>query len=438
MNDLRPTIIKLLSNIGSHKEIQLYLKRFSQLDAKRFAVVKVGGAILRDRTEELIHSLAFLQQIGLTPVVVHGAGPQLDAAMQEKGIEKKTIDGLRVTTPEVLSVVRRVLLGENARLVEALQAQGVRATAVSSGVFECALLDQSKYGFVGDVQSVHTEVIDSAIQAQSIPVIASLGETAEGQIVNINADWAANDLIKSLQPYKIIFLTETGGLLDGNGQLIEAVNLQTDYAHLLEQPWLHSGMRVKIEQIHDLLQHLPLSSSVSITKPSELAKELFTHRGSGTLLRRGEAFHCFTDWKDVDTAKLRVLIESAFGRSLSADYFETTRLYRAYVSEHYRAALILTEEEGITHLDKFAVDAEAQGEGLGKAAWQMMREENPQLFWRSRVANRAVNSFYFDEADGCQKNEEWIVFWYGLQSLEQIQFAIEHCRSRPATLRSVA
>jgi bifunctional N-acetylglutamate synthase/kinase len=379
-----------------------------------------------------------LQQIGLTPVVVHGAGPQLDAAMKEKGIEKQSVGGLRVTSPDVLSVVRKVMLNENAKLVEALQAHGVRATAVTSGVFECQLMDVQKYGFVGDVQQVHAEVIESAIQSQSIPVIASLGETAEGQIVNINADWAANDLIKYLQPYKIIFLTETGGLLDGNGQLIEAVNLQTDYAHLIQQSWLHSGMRVKIEQIHDLLMHLPLSSSVSITKPSELAKELFTHRGSGTLLRRGEAFHCFTNWVQVDTQKLRELIESAFGRELSADYFDSTPLYRAYISEHYRAALILTEEQGITHLDKFAVDAEAQGEGLGKAAWQMMREENPQLFWRSRVENRAANSFYFEEAQGCQKNTEWIVFWYGLNTIEQIQFAIEHCQSRPATLRSVA
>src|SRR5690625_5729830 len=96
----RQTIVRLLSGMGSAREIQQYLKRFSQIDAKRFAVVKVGGAILRDDLEALTSSLAFLQQVGLTPVVVHGAGPQLDEALAAAGIEKQTVDGLRVTTPE--------------------------------------------------------------------------------------------------------------------------------------------------------------------------------------------------------------------------------------------------------------------------------------------------------------------------------------------------
>ena len=74
----RSTIVRLLSNMASAKEIQQYLKRFSQLDAARFAVVKVGGAILRDDLDALVSSLAFLQQVGLTPIVIHGAGPQLD------------------------------------------------------------------------------------------------------------------------------------------------------------------------------------------------------------------------------------------------------------------------------------------------------------------------------------------------------------------------
>src|SRR4029078_10567121 len=97
---LRSTIVRLLSNMGSAKEIQQYLKRFSQLDAARFAVVKVGGAILRDDLDALVSSLSFLQQVGVTPLVVHGAGPQLDEQLQAAGIEKQTVDGLRVTTPE--------------------------------------------------------------------------------------------------------------------------------------------------------------------------------------------------------------------------------------------------------------------------------------------------------------------------------------------------
>ena len=434
MTDLRTTIVRLLSNMASAKEIQQYLKRFSRLDAARFAVVKVGGAVLRDQLDALVSSLSFLQQVGLTPLVVHGAGPQLDEQMQAAGIEKRTIGNLRYTDAPVLAVVRRVMRQENLRLVEALQAEGVRATSIQSGVFEAEYLDQATYGLVGKVARVDTDGIQAAIKVGSIPVIASLGETADGQIVNINADWAANELIKTLQPYKIVFLTGTGGLLDGDGHVIDSINLSTEYDELLAQPWLHSGMRVKIEQIHDLLMALPPSSSVSITRPDELAKELFTHRGSGTLVRRGEKIRCETSWDALDLPRLQTLIESGFGRKLAPDYFERTQPYRVFVSEHYRAALLLTVEEGIPHLDKFAVADDAQGEGLGRAIWHVMRNDVPRLFWRARPEN-PVNEFYFEEADGCIKGERWNVFWYGLDAFEDIRIAVEHCRERPATLK---
>ena len=434
MNDLRPTIVRLLSNMASAKEIQQYLKRFSQIDAARFAVVKVGGAILRDDLEALVSSLAFLQQVGLTPIVVHGAGPQLDIEMQAAGIEKRTVNGLRYTSPEGLAVVRRVSQRENLLLVEALQAQGVRATSITAGVFEADYLGKRTYGLVGKVVAVRTEAIDAAIKVGSIPVITALAETVGGQILNVNADWAANELVKTLQPYKIIFLTGTGGLLDGEGKVIDSINLSTEYAELIQQPWLHSGMKVKIEQIHALLMQLPPSSSVSITRPDELAKELFTHRGSGTLVRRGEGVRRLTSWKKIDLARLKSLIESGFGRKLTLDYFERITPWRVYVSEHYRAALILTLEDGVPHLDKFAVSDDAQGEGLGRAAWLAMRSETPRLFWRARPGN-AINDFYFAESDGCIKGDKWNVYWYGLDSFDEVRTAVEHCRTRPATLK---
>lgn len=435
MNDLRPTIVRLLSNMASTKEIQQYLKRFAQLDVARFAVVKVGGAILRDELDALVSSLAFLQQVGLTPVVIHGAGPQLDVEMSQAGIEKETVGGLRVTRAAGLAIVRRVMQRENLRLVEALQAAGVRATSIQSGVFECDLLNKRKLGLVGKVKRVHTEGIRAALRVRSIPVIASLGETSDGQIVNVNADWAASDLIKDLKPYKIVFLTGSGGLLDGERRLIDSINLSSEYMHLMAQPWLHSGMRVKIEQIHDLLMALPPSSSVSVTRPDELAKELFTHRGSGTLIRRGEEIRCHKSWRRVDLARLTALIESGFGRKLAPDYFAKTKPWRVYLSEHYRAALILTRENGIAYLDKFAVADDAQGEGLGRAAWLAMKAENPRLFWRTRPDN-PINEFYLAEADGCVKGERWHVFWFGLENFDDIRYAVEHCRARPATLLS--
>lgn len=429
----RQTIIRLLSSMASAKEISQYVKRFSQLDAKRFAVVKVGGAVLRDDLEALTSSLSFLQEVGLTPIVVHGAGPQLDEEMTAAGIVKQTVDGLRVTTPEVLAIVRKVFLQQNLALVEALQESGARATSIVSGVFEAEYKNQQTYGLVGEVKRINQSPIEASLKAGSIPVIASLGETVGGQILNINADFAANELVQVLQPYKIIFLTGTGGLLDDKGAVIDSINLSTEYDELMAQPWINGGMRVKIEQIKDLLDKLPLTSSVSITKPAELAKELFTHRGSGTLVRRGERVLRFDSWQGVDLGRMRELIESSFGRKLVADYFEKNVPHRIYISENYRTALILNREEGFAYLDKFAVLDDAQGEGLGRAVWHVMREENPQLFWRSRHNNQ-VNIFYYAESDGCYKQEKWKVFWYGIEDFADIERCVAHCRTRVPTL----
>ncbi len=343
----RQTIVRLLSSMASAKEISQYLKRFSQLDAKRFAVVKVGGAVLRDDLDALTSSLSFLQEVGLTPIVLHGAGPQLDAELSAAGIEKQTVNGLRVTSPEALAIVRRVFQQSNLRLVEAAAERRARHLDHRRRV-RSRVPDVDTYGLVGEVKKVNLAPIEASLRAGSIPVITSLGETAGGQILNVNADFAANELVQELQPYKIIFLTGTGGLLDEAGNVIDSINLSTEYDHLIAQPWIHGGMKVKIEQIKDLLDRLPLESSVSITRPADLAKELFTHKGSGTLVRKGEKVLRATAWNELDLPRLKGLIESSFGRALVPDYFEKTKLLRAYVSENYRTAVILTDEaEGV-------------------------------------------------------------------------------------------
>jgi acetylglutamate kinase len=188
------------------------------------------------------------------------------------------------------------------------------------------------------------------------------------------------------------------------------------------------------------LRDLPLASSVSITRPSELAKELFTHKGSGTLVRRGEKVLRFESWEGVDKDRIRALIDSSFApRRLTADYFERIQPYRVYVSENYRTAMILTmehvdKEQGLPYLDKFAVLEEAQGEGLGRAVWQVMRAENPKLFWRSRHGNR-INAFYHEQSDGCVKQPRFRIFWYGLDDdFEIIARCVAHGAQRQPTL----
>jgi acetylglutamate kinase len=155
------------------------------------------------------------------------------------------------------------------------------------------------------------------------------------------------------------------------------------------------------------------------------------------LVRRGERVLEAAEWSAFDLPRLRQLIESAFGRKLLPDYFDITKLHRAYVSENYRAAVILTSEDAGIYLDKFAVLDEAQGEGLGRAVWQVMRDANPTLFWRSRHGN-PVNPFYDAESDGCIKQDKWKVYWYGPAGFDLIERYVRTCEARPATLEEPA
>ena len=433
MEETRHTIVRLLNNIGGRKEVEQYLKRFSRVDSTRFAVIKVGGAILKDDLDSLASSLAFLYRVGLYPIVIHGGGIQLDEALDEEGIDTERVDGMRVTTPEVLEVARRVFRRENLRLVEALEELGVRARPVTGGIFRAEFLDRERFGRVGDIADIDLEMLRSSVRSNSLPIVSCLGETAEGQIVNINADVAAHKLAREIEPFKIVFLTSTGGLLNQHGRIIESVNLAEDYDFLLSRDWVHSGMRVKLEQIKGLLDELPLSTSVSITTPDHLAKELFTHRGSGTLVRRGEEILRYSDAREIDGERIERLLESCFKRQLTPGYWDEKSFYRFYVSDQYRATAILTLEEEVPYLDKFGVTEKAQGEGLGGSIWMRMKQENPRLFWRSRVEN-PINSWYFEEAQGSYRHDDWVVFWYGMDSFDEMKRCVDRALAMPATL----
>lgn len=438
MQSTKAIITRLLSNLGSAREVDQYLKHYCNVEAEKFAVIKVGGAIIRDDLANLASALSFLHQVGLFPIVVHGAGPQLDATLEAEQIDTMKADGLRITTPEILDVARRVFQRVSLTLVESLEELGTRARPIASGVFEATLLDQEKYGFVGKVRGVRLDQIESSIRSGHLPIIACLGETAGGQILNINADVAARELALAVKPHKIVFLTPTGGLLDDRGRVIAAVNLREDLDTLIAQPWVHSGMLVKLQEVSHLLENLPPSSSVSITSPDHLAKELFTHQGSGTLLRLGERIECHDSFGGIDVQRLRGLIEACFQRPLADDYFETKQIDRIYLADSYRATAIVTRErtpsgELLPYLDKFAVTAEAQGLGLGTSIWNRMRNDLPELFWRSRAGN-AINTWYFQQSQGSFRTDDWVVFWYGLSEYESIRGCVEHALGLPATL----
>lgn len=433
MKETRHTIVRLLNNIGSRKEVEQYLKRFSQVESHRFAVIKAGGRILRDDLDSLASSLSFLYSVGLYPIVVHGGGVQLNAALEEAGIETDRVEGMRITSPEALNVARKVFRRENMRLVEALEELGTRARPIATGVFEATYLDEERFGLVGEVTDVDTDAISSSIRSGHLPILSPVGETRGGQLLNINADVAARELSRAIEPYKIVFLADTGGLLDEHDRIISSVNLAEDYDFLMDQDWVHSGMRLKLNQIKQLLDDLPWSSSVSITKPEHLARELFTHRGSGTLIRRGEEIHAYENLQEVNLDRTTELLESSFGKQLVDDYFERKEFDRFYVADSYRAAAIVTRENGVPYLDKFGVTEQAQGEGLGSSIWRRLRDDYETLFWRSRNEN-PINDWYFNEAQGSYTDDDWTVFWFGIDSFEKMRGAVERALSFPPTL----
>ncbi len=429
----RTTIIRLLSQLGSQREIHQYLERFSDLERSKFAVIKVGGAIMQQQLDALASALAFLYRVGLVPIVIHGGGPQLDSALQAAGIDTVRHQGLRVTTPEVLRIARRVFRQINRQLVARLKQLGVAADGMSNGIFIAQRSDAPELGLVGHVQAIDDHGILTALENNCIPVLSTLGETDDGQILNINADEAAQHLVKHFMPYKVVFLTGPGGILDDHGEIIPSINLTTDYDMLMQQPWLHSGMQLKLRQIHALLKDLPPSVSVSITAPEELPKELFTHKGSGTMVRMGERIETHHSWQSVDQRRLRELLETSFGGTLADDYFNATRLQAAYITESYRAAAVITREQDQAKLDKFAVTDAARGEGLGRAVWNVMREQHPVLFWRARRLN-PINDFYVRQADGLIKGPAWHLFWCGHMEQAVLTRLYTYVQHSPATI----
>jgi acetylglutamate kinase len=428
---IKQIILKLLNSISSEKEIKKYLEKFSS-DGPHFAIIKVGGAIIQNDLENLASALAFLNQVGLRPIIIHGAGPKLSSELDDREIEYDFIDGKRVTSDAVLKVAEELFKQENSKLLKALSENNVNAKPLFRNVFNCTISDK-KLGFVGNIESIDMEPIYDAINDESLPIIAPLGTTKDGQTVNINADIAAVALGKHLQPEKMIFLTEVGGIYDAHQNIISAINLNSDFRELINSKWLHSGMKLKLEQIRELLNSLPSKASVSITKPQYLTKELFTDAGSGTLIKKGHKVQSFNTLNDKQKITLQEIIESGFNGCLSPDFLSKIEESKFYLSDCQRAAIVMSYDSSIPYMDKFAVMNKAKGEGLGSAVWNKMRESNPQLFWRSRSSN-PINKFYINVCDGFQKYENWNIFWIGIEDYKILSLCINYAANKSTSV----
>lgn len=407
-------IVRLLGNLGTQREVSQYLRNYASVDAPKFAVIKVSGRVVATALDEVASALSFLKAVGLVPIVVHGSREQVQTAPE---------DGKR-----------KAILDIGGKIVDALEALGTRTRSFTSGVIEV--------GDNAEILQAFESGPAAAARAGAIPVISPFGETASGQIVPLHADEVARALSLRLSPHKVVFLSSSGGLRGEDGALLSAVNLAEDFERVIADPaLLDASSRRKLLSLAKLLAVLPPTSSASVTSPAHLARELFTHGGAGTLIRRGEAVQRHDDGFDgIDLPRLRALLEQCFGRALHAEYFDVKRPHRVYLADSYRATAIVTLEDvggnAVPYLDKFAVTPEAQGEGIGGSIWQRMRHDLPQIFWRSRADN-PINAWYAQQADGLYKGGAWWVFWCSMHNFSDIQSAVERALAMPATFEPI-
>ncbi|KAF2071442.1 hypothetical protein CYY_007234 [Polysphondylium violaceum] len=322
-----------------------YTRGVKITENKQIVLVKIGGGVIEDDISNLINSLNFLKKIGLFPVVVHGGGPQLNAELEAAGEPTEYVEGIRVTPPSVLAIAQRVFMRENLKIVEALESSGTKARPITQGVFQAVPLDPKLYGFVGDVTKIFTDSLASCIASDYVPVLSSLAMTEHGQVMNVNADIAALELAKAINPLKIVFINTTAGMKDGDGKVMQHIKLDEQYDELMKQPWVKYGTKLKLRVFKSTLDVLPPSTSITLTSPALLVKELFAKHGSGTTVERGEVM-LSNESPTFNEQLFLHLLEKSTGlkkrinfKKLQDDLKKGT--IKTFANSHYSAGLIM-------------------------------------------------------------------------------------------------
>ena len=267
----------------------------------RTVVVKFGGNAMTDVALQraFAEDVVFLRYAGLRPVVVHGGGPQITAALERHGIQSVFASGHRVTTPEAMDVVRMVLVGQVQReIVGLVNAHGPFAVGLSG---EDANLftaephhvevdgESVDLGLVGDVVHVEPGVVQGLVADGRIPVVSSVARGRAGEVFNVNADTAAAALAVALGAVKLVVLTDVAGLYadwpaDGTGPAADDVvsSITADELEAL-LPTLSSGMLPKMDAcLRAVRGGVPKAHVIDGRVPHALLVEVFTDEGVGT------------------------------------------------------------------------------------------------------------------------------------------------------------
>jgi len=272
-----------------------YIRRFHG----KTVVIKYGGNAMteEDLQRSFAHDVVLLKLVGLNPVVVHGGGPQINAALKRIGKEGTFIQGMRVTDAETMEVVEWVLGGQVQQdIVMMINEAGGKAVGLT-GKDGC-LIQVSKtrlpdaehpgeyldIGFVGDIQRVEPAVVKALQDDQFIPVISSIGYGEDGLAYNINADVVAGKMAQVLGAEKLIMMTNTPGVLDKSGNLLTRLSAQT-IDDLFADGTISGGMLPKIASALDAARSgVNAVHIVDGRVPHCLLLEILTNRGVGTMI----------------------------------------------------------------------------------------------------------------------------------------------------------
>ncbi|HZV49704.1 MAG TPA: acetylglutamate kinase [Candidatus Dormibacteraeota bacterium] len=261
-----------------------YIQRFHG----QVVVVKLGGNAIEQRKEETLLDVVLLRYVGMLPVLVHGGGPEITALSRRLGLEAEFRNGLRVTDPATMEVVKMVLTGKvSPDLVATLNRLGGQAVGMSGEDGPTIIAEplDPDLGLVGRVVQVNREPITALLQRGYVPVIASIGLGYDGLSYNINADTVAAEIAVALGAAKLILLTDVPGVLDGEGRVISQLD-RAEARRLIDANHVSGGMIPKLEACLRSLEGVPQAHVIDGRQPHALLLELFTESGIGTMVTR--------------------------------------------------------------------------------------------------------------------------------------------------------
>ncbi len=290
-----------------HSQMQEFIQKASiliealpyirEFDGKT-VVIKYGGAAMENATlrKSVAEDITLMKYVGMNPVVVHGGGPEINRRLKQLNVEAAFHNGLRITDEETIRVVEMVLAGTvNKEIVALLNTAGGNSVGICGKdgnllhARRIELPDGADIGFVGRVTNVKSEIIETLCRAGFIPVVAPLATDREGNTWNINADTAAGEIAESLRAEKLVFMTDTPGLLrDAKDPetLIHRID-RDEIAKLKDLGVIAGGMIPKVDScLLALDQGVRKTHIIDGRVPHALLLEIFTTQGLGTLVTR--------------------------------------------------------------------------------------------------------------------------------------------------------